>query len=160
MLTQGVQRHAYRFTKQDSALHSGTRPLCILRFRQLESFVCGTPCRGTYQVLSVRRFACFPTSSAGVSGYSRKTVPSSRTNQRDGDWEVDETKMNITADTNALIRAVMQGDPHEARQAEVKALHKADLICKTSLPSLRVCMGASSRLQEIGLGFPMQFIAL
>jgi predicted nucleic-acid-binding protein len=38
-----------------------------------------------------------------------------------------ETKMKITADANVLIRAVVQDDPHQARQA-TKALREADLV--------------------------------
>ena len=38
-----------------------------------------------------------------------------------------ETKVKITADTNVLIRAVVQDDPHQGRQA-TKALRDADLI--------------------------------
>ena len=38
-----------------------------------------------------------------------------------------ETKMKITADTNVLIRAVVQDEPHQARQA-TKALREADLV--------------------------------
>jgi predicted nucleic-acid-binding protein len=38
-----------------------------------------------------------------------------------------ETKMKITADTNVLIRAVVQDDPHQARQA-TKVLREADLV--------------------------------
>jgi len=38
-----------------------------------------------------------------------------------------ETKVKITADTNVLIRAVVQDDPHQARQA-TKTLREADLI--------------------------------
>ena len=35
--------------------------------------------------------------------------------------------MKITADTNVLIRAAVQDDPHQARQA-AKALREADLV--------------------------------
>lgn len=35
--------------------------------------------------------------------------------------------MKITADTNLLIRAVVQGDPYQARQA-TKVLREADLV--------------------------------
>ena len=35
--------------------------------------------------------------------------------------------MKITADTHVLIRAVVQDDPHQARQA-TKALREADLV--------------------------------
>src|SRR5262249_35561576 len=38
-----------------------------------------------------------------------------------------ETKMKITADTNVLIRAVVQDDPHQAHQV-TKALREADLV--------------------------------
>src|SRR5436309_13012752 len=38
-----------------------------------------------------------------------------------------ESKMKITADTNVLIRAAVQDDPHQARQA-AKALREAELV--------------------------------
>jgi predicted nucleic-acid-binding protein len=38
-----------------------------------------------------------------------------------------ETKMKITADTNILIRAVIQDEPHQARHA-TKVLREADLV--------------------------------
>jgi predicted nucleic-acid-binding protein len=37
------------------------------------------------------------------------------------------TEMKITADTNVLIRAAVQDDPHQARQA-AKVLQQADLV--------------------------------
>jgi predicted nucleic-acid-binding protein len=40
---------------------------------------------------------------------------------------VGKTKMRITADTNVLIRAAVQDDAHQARQA-TKILQKADLV--------------------------------
>jgi hypothetical protein len=36
-------------------------------------------------------------------------------------------KMKITADTNLLIRAAVQDEPHQARQA-AKILREADLV--------------------------------
>jgi predicted nucleic-acid-binding protein len=41
-----------------------------------------------------------------------------------------ETKVKITVDTNVLIRAVVQDDRHQARQA-TKILREADLIAVT-----------------------------
>jgi len=45
-----------------------------------------------------------------------------------------ENKMKITVDTNVLIRAAVQDDPHQARQA-AKALREADLVA-VSVPVL------------------------
>src|SRR5437868_15483931 len=38
-----------------------------------------------------------------------------------------ESKMKITADTNVLVRAAVQDDPHQARQA-AQVLQQADLV--------------------------------
>src|SRR6516162_788308 len=38
-----------------------------------------------------------------------------------------KSKMKITADTNVLIRAAVQDEPHQARQA-AKVLQEADLV--------------------------------
>ena len=43
--------------------------------------------------------------------------------------------MKITADTNVLIRAAVQDDPHQARQA-AKVLQEADLV---AVPSPALC---------------------